>query len=508
MSKITKLESLVPQAVKRARVAAYTRVSADGHMPLHSLSAQVSYYSTLIQRNPEWEYVGVYADQGISGRTIEKRDGFQKLIRDCDAGKIDIILVKSISRFARNTVDLLETIRHLRDIGVEVRFDRENISTSSADGELLITLLASFAQEESRSLSENIKWAIRKRFEQGIPNGHKAPYGYEWDGEMFRIIPEQGKVVKEIYRRYLSGESAHAVAKSLAAEGVVGQAGAPIEVTTVKNILSSFSYTGTMILQKSYLTDGHKRRTNKGELPRYAVEEMFEPLVSTEDFEKVQEIMRRRADSMPNRNPTLTAFSGIMKCGQCGSSVCRRTGPNGKKWVCNTRERKGMNICGSRPIRETELMDAAVQALGTGTYDEDVVRMEVKQVTIYGDRIEFHLKNGRIKQIVRKYGGFKMRGAFSGKIRCGICGCVCQSNTWRFGPAGQKMKTKVWICAAPRKSCNLRRIMDDELREAAEFYLARDYEARFVEEIGSVIADNKKLDFIFKDGTVKTWQRK
>ncbi len=175
MSKITKLESLVPQAVKRARVAAYTRVSADGHMPLHSLSAQVSYYSTLIQRNPEWEYVGVYADQGISGRTIEKRDGFQKLIRDCDAGKIDIILVKSISRFARNTVDLLETIRHLRDIGVEVRFDRENISTSSADGELLITLLASFAQEESRSLSENIKWAIRKRFEQGIPNGHKAP---------------------------------------------------------------------------------------------------------------------------------------------------------------------------------------------------------------------------------------------------------------------------------------------------------------------------------------------
>ena len=362
MSKITKLESLVPQAVKRARVAAYTRVSADGHMPLHSLSAQVSYYSTLIQRNPEWEYVGVYADQGISGRTIEKRDGFQKLIRDCDAGKIDIILVKSISRFARNTVDLLETIRHLRDIGVEVRFDRENISTSSADGELLITLLASFAQEESRSLSENIKWAIRKRFEQGIPNGHKAPYGYEWDGEMFRIIPEQGKVVKEIYRRYLSGESAHAVAKSLAAEGVVGQAGAPIEVTTVKNILSSFSYTGTMILQKSYLTDGHKRRKNKGELPRYAVEEMFEPLVSTEDFEKVQEIMRRRADSMPNRNPTLTAFSGIMKCGQCGSSVCRRTGPNGKKWVCNTRERKGMNICGSRPIRETELMDAAVQA--------------------------------------------------------------------------------------------------------------------------------------------------
>lgn len=508
MPKVTKLESLMPQAVRRARVAAYTRVSEDRHMPLHSLSAQVSYYSSLIQRNPKWEYVGVYVDEGISGRTIEKRNGFQKLIKDCDAGKIDIILVKSISRFARNTVDLLETIRHLRDIGVEVKFDRENISTFSGDGELLITLLASFAQEESRSLSENIKWAIRKRFEQGIPNGHKAPYGYEWDGEMFRIIPEQGKVVKEIYRRYLAGESAYAVAKSLATEGVVGQAGAPIEETTVKNILSSFSYTGTMILQKSYSTDGHKRRKNKGELPRYAVEGMFEPLVSTEYFEKVQEIMRRRADSMPNRDPTFTVFSGIIKCGKCGSSISRRTGSNGKKWVCNTRERKGMNICGSRPIRETELMDAAAQALGTGTYDEDIVRMEVKRVTIYGDRIEFHLKNGRIKKIVRKYGGFKMRGAFSGKIKCGICGCVCQSDTWRLGSDGQKVKKKVWICTTPRKSCNLRRIMDDELREAAESYIGKDYESKFVEEIVSVIADNKKLDFIFRDRTVKIWQRK
>ena len=167
-----------------------------------------------------------------------------------------------------------------------------------------------------------------------------------------------------------------------------------------------------------------------------------------------------------------------------------------------------MNICGSRPIRETELMNAAAQALGTGTYDEDIVRMEVKRVTIYGDRIEFYLKDGRIKKIARKYGGFKMRGAFSGKIKCGICGCVCQSDTWRLGSDGQKVKKKVWICVTPRKSCNLRRIMDDELREAAESYIGKDYEARFVEEIESVIADNKKLDFIFKDRTVKTWQRK
>ena len=311
MLKITKIERGVPQAVKKKKVAAYTRVSADGDMPLHSLSAQISYYSSFIQKNPEWEYAGVYADESLSGYTIKKRDEFHRLIADCDAGKIDIILVKSISRFARNTVDLLETIRHLKDIGVEVRFSRENISTFIGDGELLLTLLVSYAQEESRSISENIKWATRKRFEQGIPNGHKAPFGYEWDGEMFRIIPEQGEVVKTIYRRYLAGESAHALAKSLAAVGVTGQMGSPIEESTVKNILSSFSYTGTMILQKNYFTEERKRKRNKGELPRYAVEEMFEPLVSVEDFEKAQEIKRQRADAMPNKEPELTAFSGI-----------------------------------------------------------------------------------------------------------------------------------------------------------------------------------------------------
>jgi len=508
MVKITKLEHPMPQAVRRKRVAAYTRVSANGDMPMHSLSAQVSYYSSLIQKNPEWEYAGVYTDEGISGRTIKKREGFQKLIGDCDAGKIDIVLVKSVSRFARNTVDLLETIRHLKNIGVEVRFDRENISTFSEDGELLITLLASFAQEESRSISENIKGAIRKRFQQVIPNGHKGPYGYAWDGEMFRIIPEQGKVVKEIYRRYLAGESAHALAKSLAADGVTGQTGTPIEETTIKNILSSLSYTGTMILQKNFSTDGHKLRRNHGELPRYAVEGMFEPLVSMEDFEKTQEIMCRRANSMPNKNPELTAFSGIIKCGNCGRSVSRRTAPNGKKWVCNTREKKGMDICGSRPIMETELMNAVTQVLGTSTYNENAVRMEVERVTVYNGYIEFLLKDRRVKKIVRKYGGFKMRGVFSGKVKCGICGHICQSDTWMFGPSGQKTKTKVWICTEPRKSCSLRRIMDDELREAAKSFLGDDYEARVAEELETVTADNKQLDFIFKNGTVRIWQRK
>ena len=192
---------------------------------MHSLSAQVSCYSSLIQKNPEWEYAGVYADEGITGTSTVHRDEFNRLVADCEAGKIDMVLVKSISRFARDTVDCLNTTRYLKELGIAVYFEREKINSLAEDGELMLTLLASFAQEESRSISENIKWATRKRFEKGIPNGHKAPYGYEWDGEVFRIIPEQGEVVKEIYIRYLAGESAYIIAKTLAERGVTGQMG-------------------------------------------------------------------------------------------------------------------------------------------------------------------------------------------------------------------------------------------------------------------------------------------
>ena len=244
MPVITRIYATLPSVKRRIRVAAYARVSDDEL--LHSLSTQVSYFSSYIQSNPEWKYVGVYADEAITGTSRKKRDDFNRLVEDCEAGLIDLVLVKSISRFARDTVDTLQVTRRLKELGIDVYFERERIHSMSDEGELLLTLLASFAQEESRSISENIKWAIRKRFQQGIPNGHKAPYGYNWDGEMFRIISEQGKVVKDIYRRYLAGEPAYSIAKGLEADGVVGQSGVPMDDSTIKNILSSISYTGTM----------------------------------------------------------------------------------------------------------------------------------------------------------------------------------------------------------------------------------------------------------------------
>ena len=388
-----------PRLAPRKRVAAYARVSVETDLLLHSLSAQVSHYSRLIQGNSEWEYAGIYADSGVSGTSVEHREEFKRLLADCDAGMIDIVLAKSVSRFARNTVDLLETVRHLKDIGVEVRFEREGISTFSTDGELLLTLLASFAQAESDSISANVKWATRKRFAEGIPNGHKATFGYSWDGEMFRIIPEQGEIVKQIFKRYLAGESGYSIAKTLKKDGIVGQSGGPMAESTIKDIISNPAYTGTMLLQKNYFTENHVRKKNRGELPQYAVDGMFELLVSKEDFERAQIIRQRRAEACPSAKAIPTRFSGLMKCGNCGCGISRRTADGKKRWVCNTRERKGMRVCGLRPLPEAELEEAAQIV---GAEDDESFRRQVKTILVNDDHIDFILEKGKVKTWKRK----------------------------------------------------------------------------------------------------------
>lgn len=502
MAKIRRIEPILPIIKTRKRVAAYARVSMETELLHHSLSAQVSHYSTLIQNNPEWEYAGVYADEGITGTSTKKRDEFNRLMGDCDAGKIDLVLVKSISRFARDTVDTLNATRHLKDLGIDVFFEREGIHSMSGEGELLLTLLAAFAQAESQSISENVKWGIRKRFKLGIPNGNKAPYGYRWNGDGFSIIPEQGTVVKEIYRRYLAGESAYSIAKKLADKGIKGQSGVPMDDSTIKNILSSISYTGTMILQKNFFTEGHKRIKNKGELPMYAVEEMFEPLVSETDFEKAQQIMKERAESMPNRNPELTAFSGRVKCANCGCSISRRTSKYGKKWGCNTKERKGKDICDFRDIYETELEDAASKALNLDGFDADAIRSRVDLISIDNAYIIFRLKNGTSKQILREYR--KGYSGFSSRLFCGCCGGMLEADNWKMGPAGQKKKYKVWVC----RECSAPREFDSIFRKAAQTLFGEEQvDGLFAQHIEKAINYDDRIDFYYKEGKVISWQK-
>lgn len=503
MPRISVIRPALPELEKKKRVAAYARVSMETEMLLHSLSAQVSNYNELIQKNPEWEFAGIYADEGISGRDTSHRSDFNRLLADCDAGKIDMVLVKSISRFARDTVDALTVTRHLKELGIDVYFEREDIHSISEEGELLLTLLASFAQEESRSISENVKWGIRKRFEKGIPNGHKAPYGYEWDGEMYRAIPGQGDVVREIFSKYLSGASAYGIAKELSERGITGQKGVPMDDSAVKFILSNPSYTGSMLLQKNFISEGHTRKRNKGELPMYMVEGMFEPLVTQADFEKAQRIREQRADAAANKNPVLTAFSGLVRCGECGCSVSRRTTKYGKKWNCNTRERKGKDVCGLRPVYESELEQAAASALGLAAFDGEAVRREVSRIVINADSIEFSMKNGRVRKVMRAYK--RGRSAFSQKITCGCCGRKLECDYWKMGPEGQKERRKVWVC----RGCTSRRLMDDELREAAAAVLGgADYEPRFVKEVADVAVFEDRFEFHFTGGGMAEWQRK
>ena len=400
MRKITKIETAVPSLPTRKRVAAYARVSVEKIRTLHSLSAQVSYYSTFIQKHPEWEYVGVYADSGETG-TAKNRGEFQRLLADCEVGKIDIILTKSISRFARNTVDLLETVRRLRELGVEVRFEEQNINSMSGDGELMMTILASFAQEEIRSLSDNVKWGTRKRFAKGIPNGKFRILGYSWEGDKLVIVPEEAAIVKKIYGNFLEGKSRLETERELEAEGLKTKLGYTFKDSNIKTILTNITYTGNLLLQKHFIEDPitKKKKINKGELPQYFVENTHEPIVDRATFDFVQaEMARRREFGIFTKN--ITCFTAKIKCEKCGLSFQRstRTRRNGKfkVWVCASRKEGKPRECKVSDLPEYILERVSAEALGLETFDADVFSEQVELITVpSSNTLVYHFFDGR-----------------------------------------------------------------------------------------------------------------
>ena len=313
MKTVEKIERKLPVLKTRKRVAAYARVSMESERMQHSLSAQVSYYSALIQKNPEWEYAGVFADYGISGTGTKKREEFNRMLAECEAGNIDIILTKSIQRFARNTVDLLNTVRHLKDLGIEVRFEKENINSLSGDGELMLSILASFAQEESRSISENVKWGTIKRFKQGIPNGKFSIFGYEWQDDKLVIVPEEAEIIRWMYAEYMKGASRIEIGRALMDRGIYTRQGKPWVDSNVKVILTNITYTGNMLFQKEYCEDPitKHRRKNYGEMPQYFVEDTHEAIIPMDEWQAVQAEFKRRRDLGPfgNKSLKLSAFS-------------------------------------------------------------------------------------------------------------------------------------------------------------------------------------------------------
>ncbi len=279
MRNIIKLEGN-PQPVERKRVAAYARVSSGKDAMLHSLSAQISYYNNLIGSRGDWELAGIYADEALTG-TKEDRPEFQKMLMDCRNGKIDMVITKSLTRFARNTVTLLATVRELKLLEVDVYFEKENIHTLSSDGELMLTLLASFAQEESRSASENQKWRIQKMFEEGRPNTGRM-LGYRLVDGTLQIVPEEAAIVKMIFSDYLSGMGRNVIVKKLNRMGVPTMYGGLWRESTLYCILTNEKYTGNMLLQKTYILDHISKKTivNHGERDMYYVENSHEAIIT------------------------------------------------------------------------------------------------------------------------------------------------------------------------------------------------------------------------------------
>ena len=362
------------------RVAAYCRVSTDTEEQINSYEAQKAYYTQLIEENPEWEMAGVFADEGISGTGTKKRVEFNRMIAACKRGRIDLILTKSLSRFSRNTLDCIDVVRTLKERGIGVIFEKENINTLTQTSEFMMTLFSGFAQAESESISKNVSWGIRKSMESGHAHIRLLGYRKGPDGQT-EIDPEGAKTVRRIYRRYLEGASLGDIKDELEADGVPSSAGtATWHHQTIRNILSNEKYMGDALLQKTYVTDCIKKtvRRNKGERPMYYAENHHEAIIPRELFQRVQEEMTRRgskrkvmqksAKTEQGKYSGKYALSELLVCGECGSPYRRCTwARNGKKrivWRCVSRPEFGKKFCHYSPtMEETRLQSGILDGL-------------------------------------------------------------------------------------------------------------------------------------------------
>lgn len=357
---------------KKRKVAAYARVSTEQDEQANSYEAQISYYTEHIQSNLKWDFVKVYTDEGMSGLMTKKRQGFNSMINDALAGKIDLILTKSVSRFARNTVDTLTTVRKLKENGVEVYFEKENIYTMDSKGELMITIMSSLAQEESRSISENVTWGHRKNFADGkVYMPYRSFLGYKKgaDGKP-EIVPEEAKIVKRIYREYLQGKTYRNIGDRLSADGIKTPRGKDIwSVSTIKSILTNEKYKGDALLQKRFTVDflTKTQKVNEGEVPQYYVTNSHPSIVSDELFDMVQHEQERRTGLKIYGSPD-NFFSGRISCGSCGEVFTR------KVWHSNSKYKRYIWQCGKK--------HAGKEPCTTAHFSEDEIKSTFEKLLV------------------------------------------------------------------------------------------------------------------------------
>ena len=382
MKRITKIEENRALSIKKkTRVAAYCRVSTASDEQLISLDTQKAHYEDYIKSNAEWEFAGIFCDEGITGTKKECRDGLNSLVAACEKGLVNMIITKSISRFSRNTTDCLELVRKLISLNVTVIFEKENINTGSMESELMLSILSSLAESESVSISENSKWSVQKRFQNGTFIISYPPYGYtNVDGEMV-VVPEQAVVVRQMFEDTLAGKSTHAIAKELNDRGIASKRGGKWTPGTVNAIIRNEKFTGDVIFQKTYTDSQFNRHINHGMENQYLCEGHHEAIVSHEVFDAANEVMNQRGKEKGNGENTSRyqnryAFSGKIKCGECGSVFKRRRHykPSGEyiAWCCN-RHIEDKNSCSLKYITDEGIKAAFTTMMNKLVFGEQVI---------------------------------------------------------------------------------------------------------------------------------------
>ena len=366
--------------VNRMRVAAYCRVSTDSEDQLNSYKSQVEYYTDLIKGKSEWDLAGIYADEAITGTQVAKREDFQRLINDCMNGDIDMIITKSISRFARNTLDTLKYVRMLKEKNIAVFFEEENINTLTMDGELLLVILSSVAQQEVENISANVKKGLKRKMQRGELIGFQGCLGYDYHSEdkSISINEEEAEIVRYIFRRYIEGAGGSVIAQELQNLGYKTKRGSTTwPETTVIGIIKNEKYKGDILMGKTFTVDpiSKRRLDNYGEEDQFYIRNHHEPIISEEMFEKAQEILKRRAkprrlntDGKREKFSRKYAFSCMLECGFCGGTLTRRSWHSGSEynkliWQCVTATKKGKKFCqDSKGIAEEIIEKAFVES--------------------------------------------------------------------------------------------------------------------------------------------------
>ena len=402
----------------KLRVAAYCRVSTDSDEQATSYDAQIEHYTEYISKNPDWVLAGIFADDGITGTNTKKRDEFNRMIEECHAGNIDMIITKSISRFARNTLDCLKYIRELKDLNIPVFFEKESINTMDSKGEVLLTIMASLAQQESQSLSQNVKLGIQYRYQQGkVQINHNRFLGYTKDADGNLVIdPEQAEIVRRIYREYLQGLSMDKIAAGLEADGILNGAGNKKWYTsTINKILRNEKYIGDALLQKTYTTDflTKKRVKNTGTVPQYYVEGDHEAIIPKDIFLLVQEELVRRRVVHTSENgkrhcySCKHCFAQIVFCGECGEFYRRihwnNRGVKSIVWRCCSRLENTGHACHSRTVNETVLEQVVIDAINQVLCQKDdflqTLRANIATVVLQGDTLSPEVIDERLNKL-------------------------------------------------------------------------------------------------------------